>query len=244
MIIRTKSKPPVPPLPGGTYVATCIFSIDIGEQLCKYKDTEKYNNQVVLGFEIAGQTVEIDGKQEPRVLSRTFTVSMGANSGLRKFVGGWLGQKFDDSSFGDLNTNDLVGLTAMLSVVLSEDKMYANIDSAMQIPQGIPITVPAPTSPLIRFDLDPFDQKAFDALPEWAQERIKKSTDWAKSHADTSTIEVKPEAGGIYIAAMLSKLGNVPKADPATGEVIEEGAADSSTPLRSAQNDRRGGAPF
>lgn len=219
MKIRDKAKPPIPPLPGGTYIGTCVHAIDIGEQLVKYKETERYNNQVVLCFEITGQTVEIDGKQEPRVLSRTFTVSMGANSGLRKFVGGWLGQKFNDDNFGDLDTNDLVGLTAMLSVVLTEDKQYSNIDAAMQIPQGLPIQIPTPKSPLIRFDMEPWDQAAFEALPEWAQERIKKSTDWAKNHADTSTIEAKPEAGGVNLAALMANL----KADPNTGEVIKGG---------------------
>ncbi|MBR6377909.1 MAG: hypothetical protein IKS05_09145 [Oscillospiraceae bacterium] len=257
MKIKDKAKPPIPPLPGGSYLGTCVYSIDIGEQLCKYKDTERYNNQIVLGFEIMGKTVEIDGKQEPRVLSRTFTVSRSANSGLRKFVGSWTGQQISDDAFAELDTNDLVGFPAMLSVVLSEDKQYSNIDSIMPVPEVLAPHVQAPQSTLIRFDLEPFDEKAFEALPDWAKERIKKSTDWAKSHADTSVIEAKPEAGGgMNLAALLANLqaGNGGAAqvtvtdpstalrrspspassggltaDPETGEVIETGGNASPT---------------
>ena len=34
MKIKDKAKPPIPPLPGGSYLGTCVYSIDIGEQLC------------------------------------------------------------------------------------------------------------------------------------------------------------------------------------------------------------------
>lgn len=260
MKIKDKAKPPIPPLPGGTYLGICVYSIDIGEQLCKYKESERYNNQVVLGFEIAGQSVTIDGKEEPRVLSRTFTVSRSANSGLRKFVGSWTGQRIGDDEFAELDTNDLVGLPAMLSVVLTEDGQHSNIDAAVPLPAGLPIQIPEPKSPMIRFDLEPFDQKAFDALPEWAQERIKKSTDWAKNHADTSTIETKPE-GGVNLAGLLANLKQVDaaggqpstasggphsldmgglKTDPTTGEVkAPEGFVDISDTV-----EKMGGIPF
>lgn len=265
MKIKDKAKPPIPPLPGGSYLGTCVYSIDIGEQLCKFKETERYSNQIVLGYEILGKTVEIDGKQEPRVLSRTFTVSRNANSGLRKFVGSWTGQQFSDDAFAELDTNDLVGIPAMLSVVLSEDKQYSNIDSIMPVPEMMAPYVQAPQSPLIRFDLEPFNQAAFDALPDWAKERIKKSTDWAKNHADTSTVEAKPNGGGVDFKALLANLkaggaataqvtgtdpstasGGPPpldrgglKADPATGEVI---GGPSGTPAPTDKG--TGGAPF
>lgn len=76
MKIRNNVKPSLPPIPGGTYLAICVYSIGIGEQLCEYEGKSKnYYNQVMLGFEICGQTVEIDGKQEPRVLSKTFNAT-------------------------------------------------------------------------------------------------------------------------------------------------------------------------
>ena len=193
MKIKTGVKPSLPPVPGGTYLAVCVYSIAICEQLCEFKDKGKsYNNQVMLGFELQGVTVEIDGKQEPRTLGRTFNIAKSKNAALRKFVGAWEAKEYTDEEFLELDTNDLVGKPAMLNVVLNESGEYSNIESIMQIPMGFP--VPQPTLPLIRFDMEPWDQEAFEKLPEWAQDRVKKSTNWQKEHAPTDTIAATPAA--------------------------------------------------
>ena len=193
MKVKNGVKPSLPPVPGGTYLAVCVYSICIGEQLCEFKDKGKsYNNQVMLGFELAGVTIEIDGKQEARTLGRTFNIAKSKNSALRKFVSAWDSKEYTDEEFLEMDTNDLVGKPAMLNVVLNESGEYSNIESIMQIPVGFP--VPQPTLPLIRVDMDPWNQAAFEKLPEWAQERIKKSTEWQKEHAPTETIAAAPVA--------------------------------------------------
>lgn len=193
MKIRNNVKPSLPPIPGGTYLAICVYSIGIGEQLCEYEGKSKnYYNQVMLGFEICGHTIEIDGKAEPRVLGKTFNATKGKKSGLRKFIGAWEAKELSDDEYLDKDTNDYVGKPALLAVVLSEDKEYSNIDSVAPLPAGIPIDVPQPLSKLIRFDVDEWDQAAFEALPEWAQERIKKSTQYQKEHLPQETVAVQP----------------------------------------------------
>ena len=187
MKIKDRAKPSLPPVPGGTYMAVCVYSIDIGEQLCEFKDKGKsYNNQVMLGFELSGVTVEIDGKQEARTLGRTFNVAKSKNAALRKFVSAWNAKEYGDEEFMELDTNELVGKPAMLNVVLNESGEYSNIESIMQVPMGFP--APQATLPLIRFDMEPWDQAAFEALPEWAQERIKKSTQYQKEHLPAETV--------------------------------------------------------
>ena len=192
MKIRNNIKPSLPPIPGGTYLAICVYSIGIGEQLCEYEGKSKnYYNQVMLGFEICGQTIEIDGKQEPRVLGKTFNATKGKKSGLRKFIGAWEAKELSDDEYLDKDTNDYVGRPALLTVVLNETGEYSNIDSVAPLPAGIPIDVPQPLSKLIRFDTDDWNQAAFDALPEWAQERIKKSTQYQKEHVAVETVAVQ-----------------------------------------------------
>ena len=191
MKIRDNVKPSLPPLPGGNYLGILVYSIGIGEQLCEFENKSKsYNNQVMLGFEICGQTVEIDGKAEPRVLSKTFNISKSKKSSLRKFFSAWSAKELSDDEFLDLDTNDYVGKPAMLTVVLNDTGEYSNIDNIAPIPVGIPITIPNPLSPLIRFDMDPWDQAAFEALPEWAQERIKKSTEYQKEHVPVQNVAI------------------------------------------------------
>lgn len=189
MKVKDRARPKIPPVEPGVYIAVCVYSIDLGEQLCEFKDkTKSYINQVRLGFELIGETVEIDGKQEPRVLSRTLNFTRSKNGGLRKFVQSWLGKAFTDDEFNELDTNNLVGMPAQLSVVLSESGEYANIDTIMQLPRGM--TAPAPVSALICYDMEPWDDAAFAALPDWAQEQIKKSTQYQKLHVPTDPVDV------------------------------------------------------
>lgn len=206
MKIGKNVKPSIPPVPGGTYMAVCIYSLGIGEQLCKYKDSTRYNNQVMIGFELIGQTVEIDGKQEPRVLGRTFNIAKSQNSGLRKFLGSWMGKALTDDEYMSFDTNTLLGKPAMLSVVLNDTGEYANIDGIMQIPAGIP--EPKATITPYWFDLDDgFDQAAFEKLPEWAQEKIKKSTEYQKLYAPQEEVKI----------------------DQSTGEVLDKNAGKGAT---------------
>lgn len=194
MKVKDRAKPKIPPVEPGVYVAVCVYSIDLGEQLCEYKDKSKsYNNQVQLGFELIGETVEIDGKQEPRTLSRTLNFARSKNSSLRKFVQSWLGKTFSDEAFDEFDTNDLVGMPAQLSVILNESGDYSNIDTIMQLPKGMP--APQATQPLIRFDIEPWDDAAFDQLPDWAKDKVKKSTQYQKLHVPTDSVDVDVNGG-------------------------------------------------
>jgi len=189
MKIRNRAKPKIPPVDPGVYIAVCVHSIDLGEQLCEYKDKSKsFNNQVQFVFELIGETVEIDGKQEPRTLSRTLNFTQSKNGGLRKFVQSWLGKTFSDEAFAEFDTNDLVGMPAQLSVILNESGEYANIDTIMQLPKGMP--APRASLPLIRFDIEPWDDAVFAQLPDWAKEKVKKSTQYQEQHVPTNEVDV------------------------------------------------------
>ena len=53
MKIRDKVKPSLPPIPGGTYLGICVYSIALGEQLCEFEGKSKgYYNQVMLGLDL------------------------------------------------------------------------------------------------------------------------------------------------------------------------------------------------
>ena len=190
--VKDRAKPSIPPVAPGTYSAICVGSIDMGEQLVKYKDKSNYSNQVAFIFELVGEYIEVDGKQEPRTLSRKFTFSKSEKSGLRKFVESWQGKKFSNEEFGEFDTNDMVGKEAMIGVVLNDTGEYANIDTIMGLPKGM--SAGKPQSELIRFDIDPWDQVAFDALPEFAQSWVMNSTNYQKQHAPETTVAVTPPA--------------------------------------------------
>lgn len=188
MRIKDRVKPKEPPVPAGTYRGTLVHVIDIGEQFVKGKKGDYYQNQVVYTFELLGKTKEIDGQYKAIDLSRTFGYTRGANSAFRKFVQDWTGKRFSDEEWDDFDPGTLLRRNAMLSVIHNDTGEYANISAAMQPFEGD--EYPVPTLPVLYFDMDKWDDALFEKLPEWAQERIKKSSQYQKEHASTETITV------------------------------------------------------
>lgn len=187
MKIKDRAKPKVPPVEPGVYMAVCIGFIDLGEQ---YSEMFKsYSNKGMYVWELPGETIEIDGETKPRQLSKEFTISASNKSNLRKFIESWNGKSYGDDEFLEFDLFDQIGKPCQLNVVLNESKEYANVDNLMPIPKGFP----APTSDTkqIRWDMDKWDEEVFKELPEWIQEKIKKSQQYQKDHAPADTVEVK-----------------------------------------------------
>ena len=59
----------------------------------------------------------------------------------------------------------------------------------MPIPKGFP--APTTDTKHIRWDMEQWNDEIFKELPEWIQEKIKKSSQYQKDHAPNTTVEVK-----------------------------------------------------
>lgn len=189
MKLGSRAKPAIPPVEPGTYFAVCIGAVDLGEQETTYNNKTRYTNQLQIIFELPSELIEIDGEEQPRQLSRRFAVSLSTKSNLRKFIETWYGKKFTDDAIREFDTRELLGKPAMLSVVLSEDGNYANIASAAALPKGM--EAPKAKSELIDFDVEDWDDAAFQKLPEWLQELVKKSTQYKSDHLPEDEVSVE-----------------------------------------------------
>lgn len=190
MKIKDRARPALPPIPAGQYLAVCVGVFDLGEQYSeKYKS---YSPKLMITFDIPSVTIEVEGKQEPRQLSREFTISGKNNSKLRGFISSWNGTQYSDEAFGEFDPLTQVGKPAMINVLLNESGEYANIDTIMPLFPGL--TAPTTSTPPKTWDMDKWDDKAFEDLPGWVQDKIKKSTQYQKDHAPETTVEVKPPA--------------------------------------------------
>lgn len=188
MKIKDRAKPKTPPVEPGVYMAVCVGVIDLGEQYSeKYKN---YSNKVKFVWELAGETIEVDGEQKPRQLSKEFTISTSKKGNLRGFLASWNGREYSDEEFGELDLFDQLGKPCQLQVVLNETKEYSNVANLMQLPKGMP--APEAKSEPVMWDMDNWNDAVFESLPEWVQEQIKKSTQYQKNHAPETTVEVKP----------------------------------------------------
>jgi hypothetical protein len=191
MKIKDRAKPKVPPVEAGVYMAVCIGFIDLGEQYSeKFKN---YSNKGMYVWELPSETIEIDGEVKPRQLSKEFAISGSSKSNLRKFIESWNSKSYSDEEFMEFDLFEQIGKPCQLNVVLNETKEYANVDNLMPIPKGFP--APATDTKYIYWDMGNWDEAVFNELPEWIQEKIKKSTEYQKEHAPTTTIEVKAPEG-------------------------------------------------
>ena len=187
MKIKDRAKPKAPPVEPGAYPAVCIGVIDLGEQYSeKFKS---YSNKVQIVWELPTETIEVDGKPELRQLSKEFTISASKKGNLRGFISSWNSKSYSDEEFLELDLFDQIGKACQVNVVLNETGEYANIESAIPLMKGYP--VPHSSTAPVRWDMDRWDDAVFQALPEWVQEKIKKSTQYQKGHAPETVVEVK-----------------------------------------------------
>ena len=88
----------------------------------------------------------------------------------------WRGKKFTDQELDCFDMVNILGASCQLQI-LHNDKGYANVAAIMAMPKNMPKV--KPKSETVYFDLSTPECLAFmDKLPEWVQDKIKKSEDY------------------------------------------------------------------
>lgn len=191
MKFGTKLTRRVPPMTPGTKMGICVGFVGIGEQMTTYKGSSTRKDQVLVTIEFPSEKVEIDGEMKPRQLSKSMTRTTDKKGTFSKTVSSWFAKNFTEEELEAIGEDDLLMRPCMVTVSLSDDEQYANIDNIVQYPEGLPI--PTTTTVPFSFDVEEWDDEVFKTLPEWIQDKIKKSTQYAMMHAPETVIEVKEE---------------------------------------------------
>lgn len=158
----------------GTYLGVCCGMVDLGSVYNKRYD--KYQEKVMLLWEIPGEEIEIDGKEEPRILSKRYTSTLGTQGNLRKDLVAWRGREFTEDELEGFKLQNVIGASCFLNVQNNEaddGKVYTNIISVMALPKGTPkgnLSI----KPIV-FDFDTGTVADVDALPEWISKQVKGS---------------------------------------------------------------------
>lgn len=166
------------PIPEGTHFARCVQMIDLGSQ---YSETyDKWSSKVMIRWELPNEFYEDkDGNQQPRMIGKTYTKSLGENANLRKMLEGWRGKKFTDEELAGFDLSVLMSLPCMITVTHSTNngKTYADVSGVAALPKGM--EAPAQITESVVYDLDSFEAlEAIEDLPEFIQNQIKKSKEW------------------------------------------------------------------
>ena len=158
----------------GTYLGVCCGMVDLGSVYNKRYD--KYQEKVMLLFEIPGEEVEFDGKKEPRILSKRYTSTLGSQGNLRKDLVAWRGKEFTEDELDGFKLQNVIGASCFLNVQNNEaedGRVYTNIISVMALPKGTP-KGKLSIEPIV-FDFDTGTVADVNALPEWISKQVKGS---------------------------------------------------------------------
>ena len=158
-------------LPAGTHLAICNRVIDLGTQETAFGS----KRQVMIGWETAEEKMS-DGR--PFAISRRYVLSTDRRSNFRADLEGMLGRPLTSEDFGKFDLGTLLGLAALLQVShnVREMRTFANVTHVMAPPKGTPTRLSA--NGAICFSFEPFDRNAFEALPIWTQDVIRRSPEY------------------------------------------------------------------
>ena len=176
-------------VPQGVFIGRCYSLIALGPQHTTGQYGDKFQHKIRIGWELFGDdeegnplTIDVDGKEMPLTISKSYTVSLHEKAGLRRDLAAWRGKDFTDEEAKAFDVSKLLGAFCMINVTTSEtnSKTYSNVAGITPLPGALKNAKPAPVHDNVVFDLDKPDMKVFESFHEKMQEAIKKSPEWAQ----------------------------------------------------------------
>jgi hypothetical protein len=147
-----------------------------------YMGEEKYVNKVRLTFELPTEmkVFKEENGEQPQVISKEFTLSLGDKSNLRAFLNSWRGKALTEDECKSFDIAVLAGKACTLSIIHKTSKVsgktYAEIASIGGVMKGM--QVPDLINPEMVFSVTNFDQVAFDSFPDFIKEKIESSNEY------------------------------------------------------------------
>lgn len=192
MKLKSIMKPRTPLVESGSYLAVCVGVLAIGEQYVDrsaFGGKSGYERQLTFVFELPTEIGE-DGK--PKQLNKDVNATSALTGSLYAILKAWNARDYNREQLEQADLSEQLGKPCQITVSVSESG-YSRISGITAIPKGIP--APESITPIMLFNVEDWDDAVFNALPEWAQNKIKNSTQYQKNHAPETTIEVKtPDA--------------------------------------------------
>jgi len=173
LIVKENEKTSIPNLADGVYTAISSMIIDLGLQ--RNEKFDKDQRKFLMVWEIIGETITIGEETLPRIMSKEYSYSLGEKSNLKKDLEAWRGQAFTEEELKGFNLLNVINRGCQLQIINKESngKTYNNIAGIMALAKGMQV------EPLIKttiFDTEDKETwKAYDHLPVWIQEKIKRA---------------------------------------------------------------------
>lgn len=185
------------PIPAGTYLARCYSMIHMGTVKESYMGEEKFVNKVRLTFELPTElkVFKEENGEQPQVISKEFTLSLGDKSNLRAFLNSWRGKALTEEECKSFDIAVLAGKACTLSIIHKTSKVsgktYAEIASIGGVMKNM--HVPDLINPQMVFSVNNFDQVAFDSFPDFIKEKIASSQEYQALQKSAPAPAPEPE---------------------------------------------------
>lgn len=182
------------PIPEGTYLGVCNMLVDLGVQ--ENATFKSKSRKVLIGWEIPEETIEIDGKQVPRTISKRYTASLNESANLRQDLAAWRGRDFTGQELEAFDLRNIVGASCLLNIIHKDvnGKTYANIQSIMALPKGMQRG--ALSNGAMVYDIDNDDPSVVSTFPNWIKDIITKSESYQERLNKVEFKEIKDEEDG------------------------------------------------
>jgi len=176
--------------PKGMQVARCYSVVDLGTQEVEWEGIKKLQRKMMVTFELPNHTKVFDedkGKQ-PIVIGQKYTQSFHEKSRLMEHLTSWFSDGEIEGDLLNVVQKKLVGRSAYLNIKHDSYEKggktypYAQIAGINPLPKEVECS--KQVNGTVFFDLDNFDEKVFDSLPEWMQKVIKESPEYKEAVYD------------------------------------------------------------
>lgn len=192
IIASTNSGSNYEPIPAGTHVARCYSMVYLGTIKTDFQGQEKWLPKVRITFELPLETkvFKEENGEQPFVISKEYTLSLGEKANLRKDLESWRGKKFSEDEAKGFDICKLLGKECMLSIVHTESKgnIYANIGNISGLAKGM--TCPPQVNPTFEFSVADFDEDKFKILPQFLQDKVKGSKEFEEMISRPEGVDV------------------------------------------------------
>jgi hypothetical protein len=183
-------------VPAGVHIGRCYSLVDLGTQTTDGQYGVKQQHKIRIGWELFGEdenggplVVDVDGRQMPMTISKSYTVSLHEKASLRKDLSAWRGKDFSEEEAKAFDISRLVGAYCMVNVTTSETngKTYSNVAGLTPLPAALKNSKPAAIHANVMFNLDEPDMEVFATFHEKLQDAIKRSPEWSKATGSKSS---------------------------------------------------------
>lgn len=159
--------------PAGTHMGRCIRLVDIGTQHGEYQGKPTVRKQLVITWELPNELMD-DGK--PFIASKFYTASLGEKANLRKDLESWRGRAFSEEELAGFDLRNILNKPCMLSLIEKENSTKTKVAGVMAAPKGT--NLPVATNEVYAFDIDEWDQTAFEKMSDGIKGLIQASEEY------------------------------------------------------------------